>query len=54
MVDLLAITRDKIERADHGDHGAGLKVILLQIEAAVSHLGCGQATANKTTFGEIM
>lgn len=49
-MDLIAITRDKIERAGDGDHAAGLKAVLLHIETAVSHLTRGQETADETAF----
>jgi hypothetical protein len=49
-MDLISITRDKIERAGDGDHAAGLKAVLLHIETAVSHLNRGQETSDETAF----
>lgn len=49
-MDLISITRDKIERAGEGDHTSGLKAVLLHIETAVSHFSRGQETSDETAF----
>ena len=49
-MDLIEITRDKIERSGDGNHIAGLRAILLHIETAVAHLNRGQATVDDTAF----
>jgi len=49
-MDLVAITRAKLERAGEGDHAPGLRAVLLHIETAVAHLERGQDTADDTAF----
>lgn len=49
-MDLIVITREKIERAGNGDHIAGLRAVLLHVETAVAHLVRGQDTSDDSAF----
>lgn len=49
-MDLIAITRGKINRSGDGDHVAGLRAVLLHIETAAAHLERGSETSDDTAF----